>query len=83
MSHVKLALTLTGVAVAAAGVGYAAGLLLAPASGTELRRRLACRLADERRAFERACEQALQRASDLAKQEIERRKRDAAEAPRS
>ena len=74
MSNVKMALALAGVAVAAAAAGCAAGLLLAPASGAELRRRMAWRLADEQRALARACERALQRATELARQEIERHK---------
>lgn len=73
MSRTHFTLALTGVAIAAAAAGCAAGVLMAPASGPETRRRFAWKLADERRALARACERAVERATTMAKKEIDRR----------
>lgn len=79
MSRVKTALTITGVIVAAAAAGCAVGLMVAPTSGHELRRRVGWRAADRWRTVSHSCERVLDRVADRAKREIEERKRQVAE----
>ncbi len=73
MSRTQWTLTLAGVAITAGTAGCAAGFLLAPASGLEIRRRLAWRLADEKRSLGRACEHAFNSVKEAVRSEIERR----------
>jgi gas vesicle protein len=73
MSRTKLFFALAGIGLTAAAAGATAGLLLAPASGTETRRRMRRRLEDERASLTRACARAIDRATTVARQEIERR----------
>ncbi len=74
MSRTRLMLALTGVAVMAGAAGWAYGVLTAPASGTELRRRLAWRAEEEFRGASRAGRAFLARMADRAAAEIERRR---------
>ena len=71
MSRMKLALTLGGVAFAAGAAGCALGVLFAPASGDETRRRLAWRTEEQGRAVARL----LERAAERAREELENRKK--------
>lgn len=79
MSRTKLALTVAGVAVAAGAAGCALGLACAPASGKELRRRLAWRTQEEWRSAARASGRLIERAFDRARKELEDRKTRIAE----
>jgi gas vesicle protein len=53
MTRTQITLTAAGAALAGAAIGAAVGVLFAPASGTEVRRRIAWRMRDERKAMER------------------------------
>lgn len=79
MSRMKTVLAMTGVVVAAAAAGCTVGLMVAPASGRELRRRFGWRATPRWRAMSHSCEGMLNRVADRAKQEIEERKRQVAE----
>jgi gas vesicle protein len=72
MSRTRTTLTVIGAAAAAGAAGYAFGALFAPASGKELRRRLAWTSEEQWRAFTRASERFLAEATARAKAEIER-----------
>jgi gas vesicle protein len=73
MSRMRLALTVTAASVAAGAVGCALGMLFAPASGTEVRRRLAWRAQQEYRSMGRTCEQMFERAAKSARHELQAR----------
>ncbi len=73
MSRMRLALTVTGASLAAGAAGYALGLLFAPASGTETRRRLAWRAQHEYRSMGRSCERMFERAATRARHELQAR----------
>jgi gas vesicle protein len=73
MSRMRLALTVTAASVAASAVGYGLGMLFAPASGTETRRRLAWRAQHEYRSRGRTCERMFERAATRARQELQAR----------
>ena len=73
MSRVKTILTMTGIAVAAAATGCAVGLMIAPASGRELRRRAAWQVAYRWRAVSHSCERTFERMAACARREIEDR----------
>ena len=73
MSRMRLALAITAASVAAGAAGCAVGLFFAPASGSELRRRLAWRAEHEYRSMGRACEGMFDRAAELAKRELKAR----------
>ena len=73
MSRTKFVIALVGVTVMAAATGWAFGMLSAPASGKELRRRLAWRAEEELKGASRAGRAFLGRAMTLAKEELERR----------
>lgn len=75
MSRTKLALTVAGVAVAAGAAGCALGFTLAPASGKELRRRLAWRTEEEWRSVAWASGRVLERAAARAREELENGKK--------
>jgi len=71
MSTTRQTLTYTAVAVGAAAAGFAAGLLLAPASGSDTRRRLG-RLVDEKKTtLERKGREVVDRAAEYASDAIE------------
>jgi gas vesicle protein len=74
-----LALTVAGIAVAAGAAGCALGLTCAPASGKELRRRLASRTQEEWRSAARSSGRLLERAFARAWKELEDRKTRIAE----
>lgn len=74
MSRTQLAFTVAGVAVAAGAAGCALGFTFAPASGKELRRRLARRTQEEWRFASRSSGRLLDRAFARAWKEIEDRK---------
>jgi gas vesicle protein len=73
MSRTKLALTIAGTAGTAAAAGAAIGLLFAPASGREIRRRLAWRAEDECRSAVRASGRMLEHVAARAKHELQSR----------
>ena len=73
MSRIKSALIVAGVTVAAGAVGGALGVLFAPASGTETRRRLAWRTEEPWRSVARASERLLARADAFPREEQEER----------
>jgi gas vesicle protein len=73
MSRMRLALTVTAASVAGGAVGGALGLLFAPASGSEVRRRIAWRAQHEYRSMERACERMFERAATGARQQLQAR----------
>ncbi|MBI3047619.1 MAG: hypothetical protein HYY76_04845 [Acidobacteria bacterium] len=71
MSRTKLVLALAGVTLAAGAAGWAFGLLSAPVSGKELRRRLAWRAEEECRGASKASRAFLGRVVSRAKAEID------------
>ena len=79
MSRVRTVLTISGAVVAAAAAGCAIGLMVAPASGREVRRRLGWRFTDQWRSLSHSCDRAVDRVTDRAKRELEERKRQIAE----
>ena len=74
MSRTKLALTMASVAAAAAAAGWAVGVIFAPASGKETRRRLAWRTEEQWRSVGRASGRLVERAIACAREELEGRK---------
>lgn len=72
MSRTTFMVAMTGVVLVAGAAGCAFGLLAAPASGKELRRRLAWRAEEELRGASRAGRAFVGRAVSRAKEEIER-----------
>jgi gas vesicle protein len=75
MSRTKLILAMTGITVAAAAAGCAAGLMFAPASGRELRRRLAWKTG-EWRSMAGASARLVERAAARAREELRHRKEE-------
>jgi gas vesicle protein len=73
MSRTKFVITLAGVTLVAAAAGWTLGMLSAPASGKELRRRLAWRAEEELKGVSRTGRALLRRAAARAKEELERR----------
>jgi len=73
MSRTKLAMTMAGVTLAAGAAGCALALLYAPASGKELRRRLAWDAEERWRWASRAGNRFIGRAMARAKDELESR----------
>jgi gas vesicle protein len=73
MTRTKLVLGLTGVALLSAAAGYGCGLFFAPASGKELRRRLAWRAGEWRTVADRSAK-FLERAAARAREELQCRK---------
>ena len=79
MSQTKMTLALVGVTLAAGAIGGALGMLCAPASGQELRRRGRWLVEDRWRTAARASSRAAGLVVTLAKKELESRvKRHAA-----
>lgn len=74
MSRTTFVLALVGGTLAAGAGGWACGLLTAPSSGAELRRRLAWRTEEQWRGASKASRQFLGRVVDRAKAEIEHRR---------
>ena len=79
MSRTKLFFTVTGVAMVAGAAGCAAGLLYAPASGTETRRRLSWK-AGEWQSAARAGAKFVERATERARGELRHRAEEWAKA---
>ena len=73
MSRVRVAFTVGAASFAAGAAGCALGLLFAPASGAELRRRLARSARRQYKTAGRACERMVERAADRAREELKRR----------
>ncbi len=73
MTRMRLALTVTTASLAAGAVGCAVGVLFAPASGSEVRRRLAWRAEHEYRSMGRTCERMFERAAERARHELQAR----------
>ena len=73
MSRTRFALTVTGVSLAAGAAGCALGLLLAPASGAETRRRFTWHARHQSKSFGRAWDQMVHRATERAREELKRR----------
>lgn len=73
MSRMRFAFAVTAASLAAGAAGCALGLLFAPASGAEMRRRLAWRAQHEFRSKGRAWEQMFDRATERAKHELRAR----------
>jgi gas vesicle protein len=70
MSRVKLTVALTGATLVAGTAGYVMGVLFAPASGAETRRRLVRRAEDEWTHLSHSCTAAINRASGPAKEAL-------------
>lgn len=72
MSRTRVVMAMTGAALVAGAAGCALGLLCAPASGKELRRRIAWRAEKECRGAARASRAFMGRAVGRATEEVER-----------
>lgn len=72
MSRTWMVVAMAGVALVAGAAGCALGLLSAPASGKELRRRLAGRAGEELRGASRASRAFVGRALSVAQEELAR-----------
>jgi len=70
MSRVKVTMAVTGAAFLAGATGYVMGVLLAPASGAETRRRLSRRAEDEWKDLSRSCNAVIDRAAGRAKEAL-------------
>lgn len=73
MSRMRFAFTVAGASLAAGAAGCALGLLLAPASGAELRRRVTSDARHQFTSMGRNWERMLDRAAKRAKEEFKRR----------
>ena len=73
MTRVRFALTVVGASLVAGAAGCALGMLYAPASGAELRRRLTWSAHDQYRSLGRAWELMVERAAERAREELKRR----------
>ena len=80
MTRVKRAVMIAVLSLAAGVVGYAMGLVFAPDSGAETRRRWTRRAGDRWGSMSRSCEQMFERVSAHAKREIDHRLKDIAKA---
>lgn len=78
MTRFKRAVMVAGVSVAAGVAGYAVGVVFAPASGAETRRRWTRRAGDEWSAISRSSERMFERATAYAKREIDARMKECA-----
>ena len=72
MSRAKVILGTSAAVLAAGAVGYGLGVLLAPASGEETRRRLAWKAEDALRTAHKAVDPVFDRAATRAKAEFEK-----------
>jgi len=72
MSRTKFVIALAGVTLLAGAAGWALGMLSAPASGRELRRRVAWRAEEELKGASRAGREFVGRVVTRAKEELER-----------
>jgi len=72
MSRTKVVIALAGVTVMAGAAGWALGVLSAPASGKEVRRRLAWRAEEELKGVSHAGREFVGRVVSRAKEELER-----------
>jgi gas vesicle protein len=70
MASVKGVLVLSAAALGAAAIGIVAGLLLAPASGAETRRRISRRIEDEAEALRRKSREALEHLGERASERL-------------
>jgi gas vesicle protein len=75
MSSLKQDLTYLGVALVAGGLGLLAGLLVAPASGRETRRKIGRRLDEEKDVLVRKGQRALEDVADYVEDHIDEGKR--------
>lgn len=73
MSRMRFACAVAGASLASGAAGCALGLLMAPASGAELRRRLTWKARDQYTSIGRAWELMVERAAEKAKEELKRR----------
>jgi len=73
MSRMRFALAVTAASFAAGAAGCALGLLFAPVSGPEMRRRIAWRAQHECRSMGRSWERMYDRAAERAKHELKAR----------
>ena len=80
MSRMKLAFAIAGASIAAGAVGCALGVLFAPASGQEIRRRLASRAGDELKSVATSAERMFERVAERARHEIDACVKQLAEA---
>lgn len=74
MSRIKFTFAVAGASLAAGAAGCAFGLLFAPASGTEFRRRLAWNARHQYGSMSRAWELMVDRAAERAKEELKKRR---------
>ena len=74
MSRMRFTFALAGASLAAGAAGCALGLLFAPASGAETRRRLTWGAHDQYKSMGRAWELLVDRAAERAKEEFNKRR---------
>ena len=74
MSRMRIVLAVTGASLAAGAAGCALGLLFAPVSGAETRRRLTGHARYQYRSMGRAWELMVDRAAERAKEELKKRR---------
>lgn len=74
MSRMRFALAVAGASLAAGAAGCALGLLCAPESGAEMRRRLAGHARYRYRSTARAWKLMVDRAADRATEELKKRR---------
>lgn len=79
MSNPKTILTISAALVGAAAAGCVIGLMVAPASGHELRRSLRRRARRQWSAVSHSCEQTMERVADRAKRQFEETKKEIGE----
>lgn len=73
MSRMRFTLTVAGASLAAGAAGCALGMLLAPASGAELRRRITSDARHQFKSMGRNWERMVDRTVERAKDEFKRR----------
>ena len=76
MPNAKTILTISAALVGATAAGCAIGLMVAPASGEELRRSLGRRARRQWSAVSHSCERTMERVADRAKREFEETKKE-------
>lgn len=75
MSPIKQAVTMVALGIGACAAGLAAGILLAPASGRETRRRMIRAVEDGQHDLMRRGRRAVEGAADFVEQRVEEGKR--------